>query len=167
MCVLSYIPNILYSIHSTFHVGLVHITMPLLDTTSQSAEELLKPYLDAILSLTSPTSNNHSQISKPLFTLFYLEQPPTTSTLTASALSAEPDGRVFYVPSSIPSHHMSEIADSATTVAEELYWKSVQRLESLGKKAKGEEGESEGAEETKRMWPPLVVDAGDDDMVDY
>lgn len=159
-------------------IGLVYVTMPLQDVPSKPAEELLRPYLDAILSLTSPPSslpnsvdaetktNTEGTTPSPLFTLFYIEQPPTTPLSnsisdTSSDAQTEVGNRVIYTPPSPVAHQISEIADSATTLAQDVFWKSIRVLKGLGKRPKLDEGDE--GDELEGMWPPLSVDAIEDD----
>ncbi|KAI0366234.1 FAD/NAD(P)-binding domain-containing protein [Pilatotrama ljubarskyi] len=134
------------------------ISLPLPEaSSSRSAEELLRPYLDATLTLTAPPSASPvMQPVTPLFSVFYAHCP-----------TPRPFGLDIIVT---PPHTLllPTIADVATEQAESMFWKAVQKLgrkrpteESTGKK----EAEDEGPESSEKdieesglidsFWPPL------------
>jgi Rab proteins geranylgeranyltransferase component A len=128
--------------------------LPENEVPSQSAEALLKPYLDATLSLVSPASDT----VQPLFTLFYLQLSGSTSSETRgdSIPVALP---IRYTTSYQP--HLPEIGDSAATIGESNFWEVVKALESLGRHpghiTDDEQGEGgDGAvRKVESFWPPL------------
>lgn len=113
--------------------------MPLLDNdvTLGSAEQLLKQYLDATLTLARACdSPENSGSVQPLWTLFYKE------------LSQD---------SACPLH-ITEVADAAVTRAETCFWRAASVLKEAGRRPKtttedGEQCDKEDGIEV--FWPPL------------
>lgn len=140
--------------------------MPVEGAASKSAEELLKPYLDAVLSLTR--TENETESLKPLYTLFYIENPPTTSS-TPVSLAEDPSPsssseRIIHTPSLSAAHHITEVADLAATLAEEVFWKALGVMKGLAKTPRHEDAGEGGEGVLEGMWPPLSVDAVEDDV---
>lgn len=115
---------------------------------SKDPEQLLKPYVDAVLSLTN--------VSEPLFKVAYMQHysPSSTpiSTLTQSS--------IFVSPALPP--HLAEISDSASSAAEKLFFGVVDTLKAKYPKewateTSGDEGSSGDrfVELKIPMWPPL------------
>ena len=141
-------------------IGILYLSLPLLDATTASAEALLRPYLDATLTLdvTDPASPAPPE---PLFTVFYIEHPDThvdaTATPSPSVLKAGPNSTLI-----------SERADSGTANAEALFWKAVEALKTAGRRPmrKQEEDQDLGEVEAEvdSFWPPLdIVDDPSED----
>ncbi|KZT66985.1 FAD/NAD(P)-binding domain-containing protein [Daedalea quercina L-15889] len=143
---------------------ILYLSLPLLEQTSESAEALLRPYLDATLGLVVPDPASSVPV-QPLFSVFYIEHPESLaaapSTGDASALSV-----LRPPPSSIL---ISEQADSAAVNAEALFWKAVGALKAVGRRPKRrmDDGEDMGEEEVEveGFWPPL--DTLDDPLDDW
>ncbi|OSX60621.1 hypothetical protein POSPLADRAFT_1147731 [Postia placenta MAD-698-R-SB12] len=134
---------------------IVYISMPLLEETTRSAEELLRPYLDAALTLAVPNPDDSAAPLVPLFTMFYTQTP------APSMPSSDSSRSVLRVTDSLPI--LPEVADSATSQAEVLFWKAVELLKGAGcrpRPRKEDDGEEANEEvEIDSFWPPL-------DMVD-
>ncbi|PSR72899.1 hypothetical protein PHLCEN_2v11266 [Hermanssonia centrifuga] len=132
---------------------ILYITMPLLGDQSggsHSPEELLRPYLDATLSLTR--TSEHPESALPLVTLFYeqspREGPENNSTEASLMLSTPPHSR--YLP---------EVADSAARNAEVTFWRALEVLKSAGRLP----GDKNSEEAVENFWPPLEYVNGEDD----
>jgi hypothetical protein len=117
-----------------------------LEDSGVSPETVLRPYLDAVLTLTEG-----DQPIKSPFSLFY--------TQLEHGLSSAREDR-WSVPQIATL--ISECADSATVVAEEMFRASVRVLEDL----KRERG-AEVAEEAIPFWPSLEDEGGDDEVEDW
>lgn len=117
-----------------------------LDDSGVSPETVLRPYLDAVLTLTEG-----DQPIKPLFSLFYAQLERELSTAHEDRWSVPQIATLI-----------SECADSATVVAEEMFRASVRVLEDL----KRERG-VEVAEEPIPFWPSLEGEGGDDEVEDW
>ncbi|KAL6304085.1 GDP dissociation inhibitor-domain-containing protein [Sparassis latifolia] len=138
----------------------LYISLPLLDAEArtQTAEHLLRPYVDATLSLTTRPSD--CDAPHALFTLFYIQQPPTSSP------SVEAHSALLLTPPCAPL--MSERGDSAATEAETMFWKAVGALKAAGRRPRAKDGEEAGRDEARDVgafWPPLDAAAdetGDD-----
>ncbi|OJT07504.1 Rab proteins geranylgeranyltransferase component A [Trametes pubescens] len=160
-------------------LGIVNISLPCTSSSGppHSAEELLRPYLDATLTLAAPLSvPSDSQPIAPIFTVFYIHHsapphpPPALSTASSEIIVAHPHTSL-----------LPEIADAATQHAEAMFWKAVEMLgrrspvresgstdEVEGKNEEG--GEKEAEEESDpgeidSFWPPLdaaEVESADD-----
>ncbi|KAI1788932.1 FAD/NAD(P)-binding domain-containing protein [Ganoderma leucocontextum] len=146
---------------------ILNISLPLSETEAFSSEELLRPYLDAALSLTAPPSRETSPAT-PLFTVFYthnssLSRPSPTANSLPSAIITPP-----------PPPLLPVIADATTGNAEAMFWKAVEQLkaagvrrsvvkETVGKAKEGgeEPADAEEYQEIDSFWPPL--DATEDD----
>ncbi|KAI0759704.1 FAD/NAD-P-binding domain-containing protein [Trametes elegans] len=141
----------------------ISLPLPSLDHNRRS-EELLRPYLDATLTLTAPpTTSPEAQPATPLFTVFYTQQPvpPQSPSATSSNIIITPP----YTPL------LPAIADAATQNAEDMFWKAIEKLGRTRRPAEGTttgeaKGKSEEAgekvaerdpEETDSFWPPLDV----------
>lgn len=107
---------------------------------------MLQPYLEATLTLT-----NGDQPIKPLFSLFYTQLegglPPTRE-----------DRRVVPQITTL----ISECADSAAVVAEEMFRESVRVLDGLRR-----ERGAEVAEEPIPFWPPLEDEGSYGEVEDW
>lgn len=131
--------------------------MPLVDKNehdTRTAEELLRPYLDATLSLTSlSATSERPEHARPLFALFYKQTfPPPPSYDTESAQST-------LILSSPYSPYLPESADAAASDGEAMFWKAVKALKAAGRlpHRKREDGaeETDTAIDVESFWPPL------------
>ena len=137
--------------------GVLYLSLPLLDDSirTQSAEELLRPYLDAALSLTSQSSG---ETINTLFTVYYKQHPrkpfsPLTTTDIAPLVSPPSD-----------AIHLPEIGDSLVPSAEATFWQAVEQLKAAGCRPQTKEGDEVDAREIDGMWPPLeYVDEDQED----
>jgi len=140
-------------------LGLVYITLPLTEEPEESIspETLLKPYLDALLSLTVDRARPPIE---PLFTTFYLERPgsslPTPSNVDASTGNGI-GGSTYIVPAASPFSALPDLPDDAAGLAEGTFMEAVKVL----RKYRRLEGEEDGDEVT--FWPPLQAEENDDD----
>jgi len=116
-----------------------------MDDPGVSPEAVLQPYLEATLTLT-----RGNQPIKSLFSLFYtqLEHGPSSTR----------EDRLL-VPQITTL--ISECADSAAAVAEEMFQASVRVLEDLRR-----ERGAEVAEEPPPFWPPPEDEGGNDEVED-
>jgi hypothetical protein len=140
---------------SSPRTGIVHLSMPITDPTD-SAESLLRPYLNAVLSLT------RSESVQTLFTAFYIQRPLEIPTRTSDGSSAS----LIITP--CPSHMISECADSAATSAEAVFWKAVPVLQALRRRERHQTRggvDAEVDEEIDSFWPALDLD-GEQDQED-
>ncbi|KAF8263430.1 GDP dissociation inhibitor-domain-containing protein [Lactarius quietus] len=124
----------------------VYLSLPVTD--GEDPEQLLKPYVDTILSLTG--------VSEPLFKVVYMQHVSPSSTSTPTF----PQSPIFMSPALPP--HLAEISDSASSVAEKLFFGVVDTLRAKKPKewaAETSDDESGGGDrfvELKLpMWPPL------------
>ena len=117
-----------------------------LDDSRVSPETTLQPYLEATLTLT-----NGDQPIKPIFSLFY--------TQLEHSLSSTLENR-WLVPQITTL--ISECADSAAVVAEEMFRESVRALDDLRRER--------GAEVTGKpipFWPPPEDGGSNDEVEDW
>ncbi|KAI0959198.1 hypothetical protein AcW1_004099 [Taiwanofungus camphoratus] len=136
----------------------LYISMPLPDASMQTTEELLRPYLDATLSLADTQQTDEAPI-EPLFSLFYTEHP---SAPIAQDNAVDSPSSVLVTPARSPV--LPELADAATSMAEKMFRKAVEVLQSAGRRPRAEGSEVEDVEvEVESFWPPLdIVDDGED-----
>ncbi len=139
--------------------------MPLSEETSRTAEELLRPYLDAALTLSKPAVESDGQLPvQLLFELFYIQR---TSAKPMSSASVDiPAASVIIVPDGPPK--LAELADDATTQAENIFWKAVESLKAAGCRPRRQSPDGEEAQDESvidSFWPPL--DAVDDPSDDW
>jgi len=123
---------------------ILYLSIPL-DDPKVSPEIMLQPYLEATLSLTK-----EDQPIKPLFSLFYTQ-------LEHGVPSPREDRWLIPPITSL----ISECADSAATVAEEMFKKTVRVLDNL-RRGRG----TEASAEPIPFWPPLG-DEGNDEVDDW
>ena len=116
-----------------------------LDDYKVPPEAILQPYLEATLTLTKG-----DKPIEPIFSLFYtqLEHLPST-----------PGGR-FLVPQIATL--ISECADSAAVIAEDMFQQTVRALNDLQR-----ERGIEIAEEPIPFWPPLEDEASNGGVEDW
>ncbi|KAI0329920.1 FAD/NAD(P)-binding domain-containing protein [Cubamyces sp. BRFM 1775] len=143
---------------------ILNISLPLPSSTSNpSAEELLRPYLDAALTLTAPPSaSSEVQPADPLFTVSYIHHPVSTS---VPSDSADADSDIIITPPCTPL--LPVIADVATQNAEAMFWRAVRRLKGTWEPEKRDCVDGEKDEATDKdggevdgidsFWPPLDV----------
>jgi len=117
-----------------------------LDNPGVSPEATLQPYLEATLTLT-----RRDQPIKSLFSLFYTQ-------LEHGSSSARDDR--WLVPQIATL--ISECADSAAVIAEEMFRASVRVLENLRR-----ERGAEVAEGPILFWPPPEDEDSQDEVEDY
>jgi len=124
---------------------ILYLSTPL-DDPKVSPETTLQPYLEATLALTKG-----DQSIKPLFSLFYtqLEHSPPTAR----------EDRLF-VPGITTL--ISECADSAAVVAEEVFRETVRTLDGLRR-----ERGTEILEEPIPFWPLLEDEDSNDEVEDW
>ncbi|TFY66874.1 hypothetical protein EVG20_g4210 [Dentipellis fragilis] len=140
---------------------IVYLSVPLVDASS-SPENTLKPYLDAILRLTEPSTESPTPPT-PLYTLFYTQHPLKT----VLPSSENPDTpTVLLTPDSTIT--LTESSDAATQAAEALFFKAVDVLKTkrpdLWTVEEGQEESGSGGDvfqEIKTFWPPLERDPDD------
>ena len=132
--------------------GVVYLSIPLLDeeARAQTPERLLRPYLDATLTITLPAAPDHTP--QPLFTLYYVQHPatvPASSNSESAPILPDP-----FIPLHVP-----EMADSTIGVAEATFWKAVEQLKAAGRRPQLKEGPSgDGTSDTiDSFWPPLDI----------
>lgn len=127
-------------------IGLVYIALPLTQVPdhSTSPTSLLRPYLNALLSLSANPSK--APIS-PLFTTYYLEKLPSRSPVETSQTD-----QTYIIPSPLPFAPLPDLADLATNVAERTFVEAARIL-----RPNGELGEQD-----IKFWPPLPVDEDED-----
>ena len=128
----------------TTGLGILYLSIPL-DDSRISPEIMLQPYLEATLTLTK-----ENQPIKPLFSLFYTQ-------LEQGSSSCQDRWLVPQVTTLI-----SECADSAAVVAEEMFRESTRVLDDLRR-----ERGVEVAEEPIPFWPPLEDEGDNDEAGDW
>jgi len=125
---------------------IVYLIMPNVELQSDSAEILLKPYLDALLTLTVASGDATQQFAPP-FSLFYFEHPD-------SDVSADSSSESFiHIPTSWT--YLTETADSAASTAEEVFWKAIGVLKAAGVKPHVAKDSGVDSGEVESFWPPL------------
>lgn len=124
----------------------VYLSLPVTD--GDDPEQLLDPYVDAILSL--------SNVTEPLFKVTYMQHVSPTSTPIPTLTPSS----VFMSPV-LPSH-LAEISDSASSAAEKIFFGVVDTLKAKNPIAWATEtpdGEISGGDRFVElkvpMWPPL------------
>ncbi|KAI0643601.1 FAD/NAD-P-binding domain-containing protein [Trametes meyenii] len=148
----------------------ISLLLPPSAPRTSSAEQILRPYLDAALSLTTTSSTStDTQPAAPLFSLFYIHHPV--------ALSGASSGDLNIIVSPPCTPLLPVIADTATQNAEAMFWQAVKTLGIARKKTDtheasaddktGEANEKDAGEDSEAIdsfWPPL--DAAEDDTTD-
>lgn len=123
-------------------------------TPGQTPEQILRPYLDATLSFACDPVQS-------LFTLFYMQQSD------GRVASLDSQTSVFHIDPY--SRYLPEIADSAVTNAETIFWRVMKVLQENrsqpnqdGRGNDQEQGESR-SREIESLWPPLEYTEDNDD----
>ncbi|KAG6853708.1 hypothetical protein C0991_002124 [Blastosporella zonata] len=160
---------------------ILYIALPLSTpvTESSSAEELLRPYLDATLALavgpapsspsipsdaspSPPSPSTASEPLQPLFTAFYIEHPEAAPVSPPESSSTLP--QTFIVPTPlVPASPLPDLPDAAATSAEAVFWETVRIFKEAGIHPKrlqvADEVSSGGeVEEVESFWPHMEVD---------
>lgn len=131
---------------------IVYLSIPLLEPSS-SPETVLKPYVDAILSLTTMASSDTP--AEPLFWIYYNQNlSPSISSNISPPSSLHIPPTVLITP--LPSILLPETSDSAATNAEAVFHEA---LKSLQPKA---ESAHVDAQDTVPFWPPIEGDPGEE-----
>ena len=129
----------------TIWIGILYLSVPL-DNPKASPETILQPYLEATLTL-----SRGDQSLEPIFSLFYTQlehsSPPTREDR-------------WFVPGITTL--ISECADSAAVVAEEMFRETVRALDDLRR-----ERGAEVTEEPISFWPPLEDEDSGDEVEDW
>ncbi|KAG6845840.1 hypothetical protein H0H87_002528 [Tephrocybe sp. NHM501043] len=160
---------------------ILYISLPLSTTVeaSTTAEQILKPYLDAALALTAgptssgPTIPSESSSSpmttslpeaappQPLFTAFYIEHPDASPPPPSDTSTTQPQTYIVR-PSLAPASPLPDLPDAAATSAEAVFWETVRIFKDAGIRSKnlGSEEMVSGseAEEIDSFWPPMEAD---------
>ncbi len=130
----------------------VYLSLPVAD--GEDPEQLLKPYLDTIFSLTD--------VSEPLFKVVY-----TQHVSTSFAPIPTPTQSSILVSPALPPH-LAEISDSASSVAERLFFDIVDNLKAKNPEAWATETPDSESSSGDRfvelkvpMWPPLEGEEGE------
>lgn len=136
-----------------YSAGIVYITLPLstIPKESVSSESLVRPYLDALLSLSADSPHTPTT---PLFTTFYLETLPTA--LSSVTTTPSNTNRSYIVPPALSVAPLPDIPDEATVIAENTFKEAVKCLRSKSKPNCEEDAEV-------RFWPPIPADDEEDD----
>ncbi|KAM6495747.1 FAD/NAD-P-binding domain containing protein [Amanita muscaria] len=116
--------------------SIIYLALPISSGEEISPEALLKPYLEATISLAADNSNSGRE---PLLTTFYLEHIYRTSIPDAdqSCLMTPP----------VNSERLPEAPDMAATNAEEVFWKAIRLLRTNS-------DDQEGKGMVEDFWPP-------------
>ncbi|KIP10590.1 hypothetical protein PHLGIDRAFT_22209 [Phlebiopsis gigantea 11061_1 CR5-6] len=114
----------------------IYLSMPLLDEEmkAQTPEQLLRPYLNAALTITLPHAAEDRL--EPLFMLFYKQHPTTV------LMPSDDESPPLLPDPSIPLY-LPEMADSSVHVAEATFWRAIEQLKA--------------ADVIDSFWPPLDV----------
>ncbi|KAF8897134.1 GDP dissociation inhibitor-domain-containing protein [Infundibulicybe gibba] len=127
---------------------IIYISLPLVsEPVSMSGEALLRPYLEATMKLSIPSSSSAPSPS-PLFTLFYIHHPLGSVTSEGPSPST----------SQSTTGSFPKVLDAAATNAETMFWKIVKALRP-DSQAEGGNGEI-----IQDFWPPQIdPQVGDED----
>ena len=139
------------------NLGALYLSIPLTDEVArfQTPEQLLKPYLDATLSITRPNTSSEESLSstQTIFTLFYKQHPTPTHAISSDVKSSPLPPSGTSVPMYLP-----EIVDSTAGTVEVAFWRAVEQLKAAGRRPqrKGDEGKDvESPGDIDGLWPPL------------
>ncbi|KAH9059376.1 FAD/NAD-P-binding domain-containing protein [Lactarius vividus] len=133
-------------LHLKANANVVYLSLPVAD--GEDPEQLLKPYLDTIFSLTD--------VSEPLFKVIYTQHVSPSPTLIPTSTQSP-----ILVSPALPPH-LAEMSDSASSIAERLFFGVVDTLKAKNPEAWATEtpdGESSSGDRFVElkvpMWPPL------------
>ncbi|KAK7436641.1 hypothetical protein VKT23_019048 [Stygiomarasmius scandens] len=112
---------------------IIYISTPVSQDNASSPEEILKPYLDATLSLARPQPDSATTPIVPLFTTFYLQSSPVPSSSPSSASPSSNPNPTCLMPPPLPLLPLPESPDSAAVNAESVFWEAVNVLKAIRK----------------------------------
>ncbi|KAL0567800.1 hypothetical protein V5O48_014193 [Marasmius crinis-equi] len=130
-----------------------------LNPEGEPPETLLRPYLDATLSLRKDSTDPVT----PLFTSFYNQRAPSPSHASSSPLSpstspslkiAEPELPNYILVPQLPQQPLPEPPDIANVNAEKVFWDVIRLLRP----------ESLDRAEPPTFWPPLPNEEEEEDL---
>lgn len=148
-------------------LGILYITISVNEesTMTSTAEEVIKPYLDATMALTRPSTSNllpedsecNDQPQQPLFSACYFEHPesaigPGQSLENDTDPSPTSPKTAIAVPALSPSLQFSEAPDIAAVNAEKVFWEVVNSLKAV-QPGDGDDGSSVDFS-VESFWPP-------------
>ncbi|KII96080.1 hypothetical protein PLICRDRAFT_35041 [Plicaturopsis crispa FD-325 SS-3] len=144
---------------------IIYLSMPLQQRPEASPEVLLRPYLNAILLMTtSPSSEDPSSphSPEPLFHIFYLENNPPSHVSPSTPEAPSPTALV--TPPS--SFSLPEFSDDAARNAESVFWEAVSVLKASSRveqrRRAAVEGDDASWKEVDGFWPALEPDADEE-----
>ena len=127
------------------HIDVVYLSIPI--ANGEDPEPSIDPYLNTILSL--------ANVSEPVFKLVYIQHVPWSPSST-SGIDQPP---VFISPALPP--HLAEIADSASSAAESLFFRVIDLLKTKNPQTWTAESTGEASAAGDKfsqlkipMWPP-------------
>jgi len=100
--------------------------------TERDPKEMLKPYLDATLSLSSEGGEGGSdeQRREPLLTTYYIEHPDSRSRdYPAPAATTTPSQTTCLITPALRNDRLPEAPDLAAIHAERVFWEAVRVLQ--------------------------------------
>ncbi|PVF99147.1 FAD/NAD(P)-binding domain-containing protein [Serendipita vermifera] len=145
---------------------IIYLTTTL--SNDASPEQVLQPYLDALLHLNQPGED----ASPLLASVFYAQISPSSSPATNLAkhtMSTESHKGHGTIDLRQPSYHLAEFGDRAAIEAERIFWEIIQDLGLDGRACarpkatetddtKSSEPSVEEVDLVKRYWPPLILE---------
>ena len=129
-------------------IEIIYLSMPLMEKPTSSAESLLRPYLDALFSLSEPKI-------LPLFTAFYFQHPPPTPSPPPASASPPPTSLIV-TPALM--HLFSESGDSAAAHAETVFRRALPILRAARRGRHASSDETDCDEDIDTFWRPLAQD---------
>jgi hypothetical protein len=127
------------------HTDVVYLSIPI--ANGEDPEPSIDPYLNTILSL--------ANVSEPVFKLVYIQHVPWSP----SSTSGTEQPPVFISPALPP--HLAEIADSASSAAESLFFRVIDLLKTKSPQTWTAESTGEASAAGDKfselkipMWPP-------------
>jgi Rab proteins geranylgeranyltransferase component A len=142
-------------------LGIAYLSLPLsLTGDTVSAEGVLKPYVNKLISLCAPP-NGATSVTEPLFSTYYIQkhQESHLSQFDESSLVGTQPSPVLVTPP-VPTS-LTDSSDITVTAGEALFWAAVKSLKARGIIPRNTEGRQNDVIDS--VWPPLDSTGDDDD----
>lgn len=137
--------------NSEHTLGIVYVILPLTSSNSgETAQSILQPYLDAVLTF---TQTPEGAPATPLSTSFYFERQPSADVPGSQASQETP--RYIVTPPLVYST-FPDLPDTATANAEVTFQRVVKSLRAI-------KGDPVRDDEELDFWPPIEVEDSSDD----
>ncbi|KAJ3713887.1 GDP dissociation inhibitor-domain-containing protein [Lentinula raphanica] len=142
---------------------IIYLSTPISTNPSVSPEQILKPYLDLMLSFSATSSSTEPIV--PFFTSFYLHTIPPPTIPSSTKESTSSSSPTILIPPSPANLPLPDPGDAAALNAEATFWEAVKVLQKfrISRKNTSDETGEEVNVKVERFWPPVPNEEDDDE----